>query len=176
MPEHQDVDVRVGKRTCSRVELKTGDLIMAALNALRFVESAELPALPEASLEATTEAPGLDLDRLPPGIVSGNTLIDFSAVATADVRSGVSLDMLVAGRVADAARKPGDDEDDWFAAYRTNLGKLGFTIGQSAITASKFKKQGLFVHKAIIPFLTIALGGAGVGPVILAALNNLQEV
>lgn len=84
--------------------------------------------------------------------------------------------MLFASRVADAAMKPGDDEDDRFAAYTTNLRKLGFGVSQSALSMSRFKKEGLFVHKAIIPFLTIALGGAGVGPVILSALENLQEM
>jgi hypothetical protein len=151
---------------------------MAVQNALGFVETAELPRPRRriALTEAAAETPPLNLDQLPPGMVSGNTLFDFSAAASVNVKAGVSLAMLFAGQTADAAMKEGDDEDDRFAAYKTNLGKLGFTIAQSAVTASKFKKQGLFVHKAIIPFLTIALGGAGVGPVILAALNNLQEI
>lgn len=32
------------------------------------------------------------------------------------------------------------------------------------------------VHKAIIPFLIAALGGAAVGPVLVALLQNLQEM
>lgn len=143
-------------------------------NALRFIETA---ALPQWALEGVpVPEPGLDLNHLPAGIVSGNTLIDYSATPVTEIRSSVSLAMLFAGKAARAALKDGDDEDDWFAAYTTNLSKLGFSISQSAVQVSKFKKKGLFVHKAIIPFLTIALGGAGLGPVILAALDNLKTM
>jgi hypothetical protein len=144
-------------------------------NAVRFIETAELPQWESAPLELG-DVPGIDLDRLPAGVVSGNNLIDYSAVPAMEIRSSVSLAMLFAGKAAHAAMKEGDDEDDWFAAYTTNLSKLGFSISQASVQNSRFNKKGLFVHKAIIPFLTIALGGAGVGPVILAALNNLQSI
>lgn len=148
---------------------------MSDLNALSFVESAELPP-PPSRLEGLEAGAALDLDRLPAGVVSGNTLIDFSGTPAVDVRSGVSMALLFASRVADRAMRPGDDEDDWLAAYKTNLRKLGFIVPQTAVSVSRFKKRGIFVHKAIIPFLTIAFGGASLGPVILAALNNLQEM
>lgn len=145
-------------------------------NALRFVESADLgQARPKVLTEATLGAPPLDLDKLPKGVVSGNTLIDYSA-APENVRGGLSLAMTFAGQATTAAMRPGDDEDDWFAAYKSNLMRLGFTVSQSAFTTSRFKKKGVAVHKAIIPFLTIALGGAAVGPVILALLENLKEM
>jgi hypothetical protein len=149
-------------------------------NALRFVESAAIEPAP-AELETVLEgmaAPPLDLDKLPKGIVSENTLIDFSA-APEDLRGGLSLAMAFAGRAATAATKAkgGDaDEDDWFAEYKSGLMKLGFAVSQGAFTTSRFKKRGIAVHKAIIPFLTIALGGAAVGPVILALLENLKEI
>lgn len=148
-------------------------------NALRFIENA---ALPQGGLEVLEGLEGVpvpgqavDLDRLPAGVVSGNTLIDYSAASATEIRSAVSLAMLFAGRTARAAMRPGDDEDDWFAAYTTHLSKLGFSVSQSSVQTSRFKKKGLFVHKAIIPFLTLALGG-GVGPVILAALDNLRSM
>jgi hypothetical protein len=152
-------------------------------NALSFIESAVLPGQP-GGLEAKTEgveaeggiAPGLNLNRLPDGVVSGNTLIDYSSVSSPELRSGISLAMLFAGQAATGAQKEGDDEDDWLAAYKTNLAKLGFSVAQSAVTSSRFRKNGVFVHQAIIPFLTIAFGGAGLGPVILAALSNLKDM
>jgi hypothetical protein len=148
---------------------------MLGSNALDFVETAALPEPPAQAEGAAAVAPALDLDKLPAGVVSGNALIDFSAAAAPTVRSGVSTALLFASRVADAAMRPGDDEDDWLAAYKTNLRRLGFLVPQAAVSVSRFKKQGVFVHKAIIPFLTIALGGASLGPVILAALKNLQD-
>lgn len=139
-----------------------------------FIESANLGDVTESvALEGTTP---LDLDKLPAGVVSGTTLIDFSAVPDQNVRAGVSLAMLFASRVATKAMTPDDDEDDWLAAYTTNLSELGFSVAGSAIVDSRFKKIGLRVHKAIIPFLTVAFGGVAVGPIILAGLKNLQEV
>ncbi|HEY0489326.1 MAG TPA: hypothetical protein VGD30_07440 [Telluria sp.] len=145
--------------------------------ALRFIQTAVLPHVGlEGAEVAPVPGPSVDLNHLPAGLVSGNTLIDYSAAPATEIRSAVSLAMLFAGRTARAAMNEGDDEDDWFAAYTTHLSTLGFSISQSSVTASRFKKEGLFVHKAIIPFLTIALGGAIFGPVILAALENLKSM
>jgi hypothetical protein len=155
-------------------------------NALRFVERAAIEpfaATGDFSTESYTPgAPGspqpLDLDRLPRGVVSGNTLIDYSATPE-DIRGGLSLAMAFASRAATAATKAkgsGADEDDWFAEYKTALMQLGFAVSQGAFTTSRFRKRGVAVHKAIIPFLTMALGGAAIGPVMLALLENLKEM
>jgi hypothetical protein len=138
------------------------------------IESAQIGGIEEAALEEV--APSLNLDKLPDGVVAGTTLIDFSAVQSVTVRSSVSLAMLFASRVATTGLKEGDDEDDWLALYTQNLGALGFRVSGMAVTRSSFKKSGVAVHKALIPFLTIAFGGAAVGPIILAGLKNLQEM
>jgi hypothetical protein len=148
---------------------------MSIEDTLNFVETAPLSEAPP-GVESATEAEPPPLDQLPSGLVSGNTLIDFSKVATGQLRSAVSLALLFAARAADAQFGPKPDEDRWFAAYKSNLRRLGFLVPETAVAKSRFEKQGIFVHKAIIPFLTIAFGGAGLGPVILAALQNLQEV
>lgn len=147
---------------------------MHIMNSIDFIENAEIGQLE--GVEAPVSAEPLNLDKLPDGVVSGTTLIDFSAVPNVTVRAGISLSMLFASRVATAAVKPGDDADDWLAAYTSNLGKLGFAISGSTTVHSKFKKTGISVHKAIIPFLTIAFGGGAIGPIILAGLKNLQDM
>lgn len=119
---------------------------------------------------------GVKIDELPMGVAASNTLVDFTATASPELRSAVCLAMVFAGRVASMEVGKKADEDEWLAAYQTSLGKLGFAVTGGAVQRSRFKKKGLLVHKAIIPFLTIALGGAGVGPVILAALKHLKEV
>ena len=139
-----------------------------------FVLTADLgpePLIPESATDGVT----LDLDKLPKAVVSDNTLIDFSA-ARESVRGSLSLATAFAGRAAMAAMRDGDNEDDWFAAYKSNFIRLGFTVSQSAFTTSQFQKRGIAIHKAIIPFLTVALGGAGAGPVLLALLENLKEM
>lgn len=145
-----------------------------------IIESAEVGEADPAYLtESTTEdvaPPPVNLDKLPDGVVSGTTLIDFSAAQNMVVRSSVSLAMLFASRVATTGMKAGDDEDDWLARYTQKLAELGFRVSGTSLTTSTFKKNGVAVHKAIIPFLTIAFGGAAVGPIILAALTNMKDM
>ena len=149
-------------------------------NPFSIIESAEIGEIePELTAEGATEdvaLPPVNIDRLPDGVVSGTTLIDFSAAQNLVVRSSVSLAMLFASRVATTGMKDGDDEDDWLARYTLKLGELGFRVSGTSLTTSTFRKKGVAVHKAIIPFLTIAFGGAAVGPIILAALSNLQDM
>lgn len=146
-------------------------------NPRKFIESADLgPALLATETAALETAENdFDIDKLSAGVVSGNTLIDFSNVPSMAVRAGVSLSMLFASRVATAAMKEGDDQDDWLATYTSTLDRLGFGLAGTAVAKNSFKKVGLRVHKAIIPFLTVAFGGAALGPIILAGLKNLQE-
>lgn len=153
---------------------------MGSSSPLKFVEIARLahPTRPvefTAKIESGSTEPPLELDKLPASVVTGNTLIDYSA-ASEQYRSGMSLALAFANRSTLAEMGPDANEDDWFASYKTNLARLGFSVSQGAFVKSTFSKRGLAVHKAIIPFLTAALGGAGVGPVILSLLTNLQKV
>lgn len=146
-------------------------------NPRRFIETAEIGQLSPAEAAEADTTPPLNLDKLPPGVVSGQTLIDFSAVPYPEVRAGVSLSMLFASRVATQSVKVnGGNEDDWLATYTSSLGNLGFAISPISVVKSSFKRTGIEVHKAIIPFLTVAFGGAAIGPIILAALQNLQSI
>ncbi|ESQ92603.1 hypothetical protein [Asticcacaulis benevestitus] len=144
-------------------------------NPFSFIESADVGAIALEGLEAA-EAPKLDLSTLPDVVVSSTTLIDFSATPNVVLRASVSLALLYASRVATRAMKPEDDEDDWLARYNQALSEIGFRVSGYAVAHSTFKKKNVAVHKAIIPFLTIAFGGAAVGPIILQALKNLQEM
>lgn len=146
-------------------------------NPRTYIDQAEIGQLSPFEAAEAEATPPLNLDKLPPGVVSGQTLIDFSAVPYPEVRAGVSLSMLFASRVATQLVKVnGGDEDDWLAAYTSSLGELGFAIAPASVVKSSFKKTGIEVHKAIIPFLTVAFGGAAIGPIILSALQNLQSI
>jgi hypothetical protein len=146
------------------------------MNPRKFIESASinesLPAL--AGLEAVAVTNSIDVNQLPDALVTGTTLLDLSRVPSANVRSGISLSMLFASRVALA--KNLHDQDEWLAEYQTALTQLGFALSGTARLNSRFNKLNVAVHEALIPFLTIAFGGAAVGPVILALLNNLKSM
>jgi hypothetical protein len=145
---------------------------MATPNALEFIRTADIE---ERFETAVTVDNAIDLDTLPDGLVTGTTLLDLSAVTDPQVRSGVSLSMLFASRVA-ANDASADDPDAWLASYQSALGRVGFALSGSAMLNSSFKKTNVGVHRAIIPFLTIALGGAAAGPVLISLLENLGDM
>jgi hypothetical protein len=145
---------------------------MVTPNALEFIRTANIEDRFETQVTVDN---AIDLDKLPDGLVTGTTLLDLSHVADPEVRSGVSLSMLFASRVA-ANDARADDPDAWLAAYQSALGQIGFSVSGSAVLNSSFKKTDVGVHRALIPFLTIALGGAAAGPVLIALLENLGEM
>lgn len=120
----------------------------------------------------------LDLSTLPPVVVSGTTLVDFSATNNPVVRSSVSLALLYATRVATVAmsKEADADEDDWLARYNQALTEIGFRVSGTSVVKSSFKKKNVALHKAIIPFLTLAFGGGAAGALIIQALKSLQEM
>lgn len=147
-------------------------------NPRRFIELADISDIAPMGAERVRDDVSLgnsiDVNALPDGVVTGTTLIDLSNVQSPEVRSGISLSMLFASRVATAKAPP--TEDAWLAEYQSALAQLGFSVGGTSEIHSRFKKLNVAVHEAIIPFLTIAFGGATVGPVILALLENLKSM
>lgn len=146
---------------------------MSALKYIRTANIGEIPAKFE--LDAGAQPNAIDISKLPGGLVIGNTLLDVANVPSAEVRAGLSLSMLFANRVA-THHPDAKDVDSWLAAYQTSLGDLGFRLSGTARMNSQFHKLNVDVHKAIIPFLTIAFGGAAIGPIIISALENLHKM
>ena len=145
-------------------------------NALEFIRSADLGDVEIIEdIEDEVRTNTIDVESLPDGLIVSNSLIDLSQLPNDDVRSGISLSMLFANRVASHSPNA-NDEDSWLAAYQNALVDLGFRLQGSSILQSRFKKLDVDVHEAIIPFLTIAFGGAAAAPVILALLENLGEM
>lgn len=144
-------------------------------NPFEAIEAADVGASEAKGLENLNTPPKLDLSTLPDVVVSGTALIDFSAAKDVVLRSSVTLALLYASRVATKAQGI-DDEDEWLARYTQALTEIGFRVSGISVVHSELKKKNVAVHKAIIPFLTLAFGGAAVGPVILQALKNLQEI
>lgn len=145
-------------------------------NAVSFIETAKLlpSGMPQGMRELGVAPPALDLNKLPAAVVTGNTLIDYSKSAP-ESRGPLSLVLTFATLAANGVVGLDAPEDEWFASYKSNLMQIGLNVSPSSFTRSTFRKQGLAVHEAIIPFLTIALGGVGVGPIILALLENLKK-
>lgn len=129
------------------------------------------------ALAAETEAvDGVDLDELPEGVVTGSNLIQFSDEVPPSLRSAVALSLLAAQRVAandPVARSP----EDWIDRHNTVLKNLNWLVERGDVTDSEFSDLSVAVHKAIIPWLTVALGPAATAAsLIVGALNQLQEM
>ncbi|MEM7670601.1 MAG: hypothetical protein AAF317_15940, partial [Pseudomonadota bacterium] len=145
-------------------------------NPLNFIRNASIQGdAPFGSLRAThpmvqksvIDTKGVvDLDQMPDGVVATNVMLDLSNVKDPDVRSSLSLALLFASRYA--TNEAGqDDPDAWLSAYQKALVGLGFGSTNIGQVEHKFSKKGATVHENLIPFLTVAFGGAGIGPIIL---------
>jgi hypothetical protein len=134
-------------------------------------------AYPRVLRDAGGEEPrsDADLDALPDTVVSGGTLFDFSNAPEPQVRYALSLATTFAQRVV-AADETANDPDSWLAVYQTSLGRLGFNVDGTSVVRSRLRKVDVLLHRAIIPFLTIALGGVAVGPAMIALLEGLGKM
>ncbi len=129
--------------------------------------------LPQDAAAAPVTA--VDINKLPDGIVTGSNMIQFPAGANPDVKASVALSLLAAQRVASNDHVL-TTPDQWIDRHNTVLENLNWVVNKGGTVRSEIKGLNVAVNKAIIPFLTTAFGGAAIGALILAALNNLQSM
>lgn len=143
-----------------------------------FVHSAEIsiPAAYRALREARPAIPDpSDLSNLPDTTVVAGTLVDFTNTQSAPIRHAVSLAMLFAYRFA-AADATATSADSWLDSFHGALSQLGFRLQGSSKVENSVERTDVLVHKALIPFLTTALGGVSAGPAIIALLTQLNTM
>ena len=141
-----------------------------------FITNVELPPPPRLRLGAR-RTPAQVVENLPQTIVAGSNLIAFEENTSATVRSSVSDTLLLAQLATDASKDTVHTPEQWYAKYREVLSKLGWREAAYSHIEEKFSSRDAVVHKAIIPFLTVAFGpAAAVGSLIIAALNQLSEM
>ena len=129
-----------------------------------------------AGLQPEEEVTGVDIDKLPNGIVTGSNLIQFPREASPEVKSSITLSLLAAQRVASndsVVLTP----RQWIDRHNTVLTNLSWQVATGGTVDSEFDSINVAVHEAIIPFLTAAFGGAAAaGVLILTALKQLKEM
>ena len=139
---------------------------------------ANLPVgVPPSSLAEDESAVNtIDIDNLPAGIVTGSNLIQFPVEASPELKSSVALSLLAAQRVATndpVVLSP----SQWLDRHNTVLQNLNWRDEGGGVAKSNFDSVDVAVHKAIIPLLAAAFGGAaGAGILILTALKQLQDM
>jgi hypothetical protein len=126
--------------------------------------------------EEETGVKGVDINNLPNGIVTGSNLLQFPKDATPQIKSSVALSLLAAQRVATndpVVMTP----QQWIDRHNTVLKNLNWQIAGGGFVDSEFDSVNVAMHKAIIPFLTAAFGGAvAASALIIVALNQLQDM
>jgi len=119
---------------------------------------------------------GLNLDDLPEGVVTGSNMIQFEDTINVELRSAVALSLLAAQRVAfndTAIATP----DQWVERHNTVLSNLNWHMESGGAIDAEFKNLEVAVHKAIIPFLTAALGPAATAATLIkVALEQLHSM
>jgi hypothetical protein len=139
---------------------------------------ADLPVGAPRSLgaEGASAVNAIDIDDLPAGVVTGSNLLQFPPDASPALRSSVALSLLAAQRVATndpAVTSP----TAWLKRHDDVLQHLNWRREGGGVAESHFDSIDVAVHKAIIPFLAAALGGAvGAGVLILTAVKQLQDM
>lgn len=143
---------------------------------LEYLAQLKLRSLPVLSDTDDDPAGPVKLSSLPDGIVSGGTMLAFSADVPPQVRGAVSMVALVAQRRANTL-KVGKGSDAWIEAHLGVFQKLNWILEQNAQAEHKVSEAGIGIHTAIIPFLAATLGPGGVaGSTIITSLQNLSDV
>jgi len=142
----------------------------------RYIANLPVGAAPPSLAEDESAVNTIDIDNLPAGIVTGSNLIQFPAEASPQLKSSVALSLLAAQRVASSDRVL-RSPSQWLDRHNTVLQNLNWRYEGGGVATSEFNSMNVAVHKAIIPFLTAAFGGAaGAGLLILTALKQLQDM
>ena len=119
--------------------------------------------------------PGVvDPNNLPDAVVTGTNLVEFEGEVDPVLRSSVALSLLAAQRVASNDGVIAN-ADQWLERHNTVLRNLNWTFEGGGTVEQEFEKTGVEVHKAIIPFITAALGGVAAS-LIVTALAQLQTI
>ncbi len=145
---------------------------LRALIARLPVDSSDEQTLSEDAGAATNP---IDIDKLPEGIIAGSNLIQLPAGTSPALKSSVALSLLAAQRVASndpVVTSPAQ----WLARHNLVLSNLNWRIESGGAVTHQFNSLNTAVHKAIIPFLTAALGGAVAASLIVTALDQLQSM
>ena len=118
----------------------------------------------------------MDMNALPNGLVTGSNLVQFPAAASGQLKSSVTLSLLLAQRVASADAAITTPQQ-WIQSHNGVLTNLNWLGEGGGVVESKFSNINVAVHQAIVPFLTAAFGGAlAAGSLIITALNQLQDM
>jgi hypothetical protein len=119
---------------------------------------------------------GIDIDKLPEGIVTGSNLIQFPKGASPELKSCIALSLLAAQRVAtndSVVLTP----QQWIDRHNSVLKDLNWQVLDGGAVDAEFASINVAVHEAITPFLMAALGpAAAVGSLIITALKQLKDM
>ena len=130
---------------------------------VKYVESVPIVTAP--ALDSFESAPGNA--PIPPvyndenqAVVIGSQIAEFADGVPADVRPHVSNSLLLAQLAANKAIENDGSTAEWYSTYVEVLTKIGWLVEGDVTSRHEVSGTGAQVHRAIVPVLTAALGGA----------------
>jgi hypothetical protein len=137
----------------------------------------ELKEKPFANFEIASElgeGGKVDAANLPSGIIAGSNLVGFEGTVGAAEREGVAFSLMAAEMVADSDQTI-NSPALWIQRYRMLLEGMGWIGSQGGWVEWDYSQKNISVHKVVIPILSSAFAGTGIGALIVQGLEGLAE-
>lgn len=144
---------------------------------LEYLETVPVIEPSGSALESALEnfaSPEFNLERQ--AVAIGSQITEFSNNVPADLRPHIANSLLLAQLAASKSIEKGGATSDWYKKYTEVLAKIGWLVEGDLNTEHEIEGTGSQVHKAIMPVITTALGGAAAASLIIPLLKGLENM
>ena len=150
---------------------------VSVTEALAFVRTAELPAVPKGR-PVLEEVAAFDFNKAKDqAMVVGSDIVSFVKGVTEERRRDITNSALLAQLVANKKVPKNTNVLAWYDAYFDALTKIGWVVQSKQFVTHKEKSENFSAHEAILAVATTLLGpGATALAVIKTTLNALQSL
>ncbi len=150
-----------------------------AKTAMHFVESTELPGLPEGLEGIEITAPDLpEFDKPDLAVTVGSQVASFADDVKPELRQQISNAFLFAQQAADKRleRLGEASSKSWYDTYVDVMSQIGWIREDASVVVREVTGTSLHVHKEIIPIVAAALGPAAATATVVNVLKGLQNM
>ena len=144
---------------------------------LEYVENVSVVEPTTSALESALEdfaSPEFNHERQ--AVAIGSQITEFSNNVPTHLRPHVANSLLLAQLAASKSIEKGDATSDWHTKYIEVLAKIGWQVEGDLNAVHELEGTGAQVHKAIMPVIATALGGAAAASLIISLLKGLENM
>lgn len=140
---------------------------------LAFIESLVLPDLGRPLLRQPPPNPASSSDES--AFVAGNSIVSFVSGLSLQNREDVLNSTLLMQMAADKRFDKTRQSKLWFKFYTEGLGKLGWTVSNSALQEYKPVQQSFTVDQIVLEILETVAGASGFAPILQRSFDSLRD-